>query len=77
MRSFNKITSIGLFAFLDSLVCVLASEKKFTKNFAGESTEKAIYKMAAITECEILLSVHPSFQHAIIKLLVSTLLCSV
>ena len=27
--------------FLDSLVCVLASQKKFTKHFAGERTDKA------------------------------------
>ena len=53
-RSFNKITSKGFLAFLDSLVCVLASQKKFTKIFVGESTENDIYKMAAITKCEIL-----------------------
>ena len=41
MRSFNKITSKSFLAFLDSLVCVLASQKKFTKNFAKEKTVKA------------------------------------
>ena len=48
-------------AFLDSLVCVLASQKKFIKIFVGESTENDIYKMAAITKCEILKSVHTVF----------------
>ena len=54
IRSFNKITSTVFLAFLDTLVCVLASEKKFTNFFAGERTEKHIYKMDAMTECEIL-----------------------
>ena len=46
MRSFNKITT-----FLDSLVCVLASQKSLPKISQGKGTEKLIYKMA---ECEIL-----------------------
>ena len=40
-RSINKITSKGFVAFLDSLLCVFAFQKKFTKNFAGENIEKA------------------------------------
>ena len=38
-------------------MCTCLSKKKF----AGESTEKAIYKMTAITECEILKLVHTVF----------------
>ena len=53
----SKLLQKFFLAFLDSLVYVLAPQKKLTKNFAGESTDKAIYKMAAkmaaITECEI------------------------
>ena len=48
----------SLFEFVSMCTCL---SKKFTENFAGESTEKAIYKMAAITECEILYSVHTVF----------------
>ena len=54
LRNFNKNTLKVFYAFLDSLVCVLASRKKFTKKFPGESTEKAIYKMAAIIKYKIL-----------------------
>ena len=54
LRYVQKNYFIGSLPFLNAMVCVLTSKKKLTINFAGKSTKKAIYKMAAITECEIL-----------------------
>ena len=40
IRSFNKITLMGCLTFLNSLVCVLASQKKIPKNSLGKYREK-------------------------------------
>ena len=68
-------------SFLNALVCVLASQKKLPKFSLGKgpktNLQKLIYKMAVMTECESYNQCILSFQHAIIKLLVFTLLCFV